>query len=168
MANKLTRTERLLLYNQFKILGQSFPDSDFYQECCEILEHGWILEYGKLYTNIFDKELSEERTNYLLDVLTMHEILDRCYGELKDKSGIDEKLLRFRGFDSNHEADLIAYAEHLRQRTGWKSFLKDMPLEIHRNTDGRYRQMLDRWRKTEDKVHLTKEDIQRIIRTEQD
>lgn len=166
MNERLTRIERLLLYNQFLILSQLNTENDSYKKCCEILHHGWTAEYHRVFDSIDSDELSEARTKYLLDVLTMHEILERSYAQLDEKSGIDPTLIQFFGFDNNHELDLIAYAKHLKQNTGWREFLKNKTLSIHRNTEERYRHMLQRWEVSSDKVNLIKEDIQRIIAVE--
>lgn len=166
MSETLTRTERLLLYNQFLILSQLDPKNGSYADCCEILANGWTSEYHKVFDNIDSDELSPARTKYLTDVLTLHEILERSYAQLTDKSGIDSQLFQFLGFDANHELDLIAYATRLKRNTGWREFLKDKTLSVHRNTEERYKQMLQRWEASTDKVNLTKKDIQRIIAVE--
>src|SRR5260221_13206589 len=114
---KLTRIERLLLYNQFTILQKLATDEDDvenYKDLCAVLQHGYELEYNKLFSSIWGEGISHEDCRFVMDVLDMFRVLQATHKTLADKSGIDPEDLRFSGFDGNNETDLMSYTEYLR------------------------------------------------------
>lgn len=115
---KLTRTERWILSNQYKILEKLDPTEDerkYYARIREVLECGYELEYDWAIPYIYDGDscLTAEQCKEVLEVLSMHRDLHHSYENLKDKSGVDAGWLHFRGFDGNTESVLLGYCEHV-------------------------------------------------------
>ena len=101
---KLSTAERWILINQYKIMemmSKSEEDKKVHEDCQKILEWGFVQLYPQLIP-IFH-ECSAERTQEILDILSMFESLYRAYERLSDKNGVDEALIRFSGFDGNDD-----------------------------------------------------------------
>ena len=160
---ELTKKERLILANQFRILEQIDPkEADFYQKAYTILQKGYALEYDSL-VEWFHDDLTKEECREVIEILEMHSRLDYAYRRLGDKTGIDEVRLRFRGFDGNNETGQMSYADFLIHREGkWRDFAS-MDLNSHCPTLDRYRRMLGQWRPYVGTLELSREDILRII-----
>jgi uncharacterized protein len=163
----LTRLEHFTLANQFKILAKLYPqEADFYVQHQKIMEDGYSYHYDDCMENISGDELSEEQCKEVLDILEMHSNLIISWGKLKDKAGITEEDVRFRGFDGNNESHYMGYASF---------FLNDMnrydelphgaaKLNSHMATLWRYSAMLQKWRELGKENHsLTAEQIRSIL-----
>jgi uncharacterized protein YfbU (UPF0304 family) len=159
----LTKKERLLLANQFRILKLLNPnDAKYYDEARKILEEGYSLEYEHLMSGFFDG-LTTDQCREVLDILDMHRALKRAYDDLPDKSGIDQTHLKFNGFDGNNETAQMGYARFLIHDQGrWNEFAHG-DLNSHYPTMVRYRRMLREWKDSEEVHDLKKNDIVRII-----
>lgn len=170
----MTETERLLLFNQCKSLQKLYPDeSDYYEQCCEILESGYRREYARVFERVRTDELSEQESEYVRGVLDVYAALKRSYDKLEDKTGIDPRRLLFRGFDGNHDSDLIGYTCYLlKYNNAWREVFGDrenfMDFDTHAPVRHFYDRMLERWQtsargKSRD---LTKEEILYISDTD--
>ena len=96
------------------------------------------------------------------EILTMFRALRRSYDALQDKSGIQEVLITFDGFDANDDEE----HEYLRIADGMTILPSDIEaLNSHMPRLRGYQMMLQAWRNSHDKENLTKEDITRIIGT---
>lgn len=166
MSNlRLSRTERLILSNQYQILERLYPDdAEYLQQTRQALERGYALHYKDAVENIDEDELSAEDCVEVLDILSMFTALDRAYSKLTDKSGIDEWRVKFAGFDGNNESRLMGYTRYFFNYDGGRF------KELHRGDDfnshipmlATYRTMLREWNKSADKNAPTKDDIIRI------
>jgi uncharacterized protein YfbU (UPF0304 family) len=57
----MTDLERLILFNQYKILEHVHPDeSEYYVQMQEVLSSGFVLEYKSLTQGIFEEFPAEE------------------------------------------------------------------------------------------------------------
>jgi len=93
------------------------------------------------------------------EIYTMFRALKRSYDALPDKSGIDESLITFDGFDGNNEDEHLRIAHRLAiVSRDIQAFNSHMP-----RLQG-YQMMLQEWRTSRDRENLTKEDILRITR----
>src|SRR5688572_15542499 len=100
----LSRTERLILANQYRILEALFPaDADYYRDKRTALEHGFEYHYDEVAGDILSDTLSAERCNEVIEILQMYRSLTYAYRALEDKSGIEPRAIDFPGFDGNHE-----------------------------------------------------------------
>ena len=68
---KLTKAERLILFNQFRLLESLYPEETRdCQNACEILQSGYALEYDSLVS--FGEETPEETAREVIDILSMY------------------------------------------------------------------------------------------------
>lgn len=154
----LTRIERLLLFNQYRILEVLVPDlTDTYRMYQEILENGFEFEYDEILNNIYKETLSEESSKEIINVLVMYQALRR--------SGLPEEETTFEGYDGNNETDFMSYVDFLYLDQG--KFRDVIPgrdrINSHSPMKAVYRRMLAKWREFgEDRV-LTKEQAQEIL-----
>ena len=67
---KLTKAERLILFNQFRLLESLYPEETRdCQNACEILQSGYSLEYDSLVS--FGEETPEETAREVIEILNM-------------------------------------------------------------------------------------------------
>jgi len=160
----LSRKERLLLFNEFLILQRLDPgNEEYYKRCCKILECGFEIEYHHVYSAIWEDVLPINKSRYVMDVLDLHWALKRSYDELRDKNGITEADISFRGFDGNNESDLLNYAEYLQEESQrWTELLQNRGLNSHFPTYPRYQKMLALWEQVGDKWHMTPTEIKQV------
>ncbi len=158
----LTKTERLILINQYRALAVMNPKEEkHYAEACEILENGYALEYTVLFQPISD-ELTEDECREVYDILDMYRALKAGYDKLDDKTGIDGRI-SFGGFDQNEETARYEYVRFLIVDQGrWEE--SNIPdLNSHWPMLESYRKMLREWHNSTDRMALTRDDVGRII-----
>ena len=167
---KLTRIERLVLANQYKILEALYPEeADYYKEAREIVEHGFELQYSWISENVYDDKdtLSSEECKEVIDILEMFDNLRYSYEQLKDKDGIEEHSIKFQGFDGNDnlEGKYMSYARFFCESGGgrFEKISKGDFYNSHSLSLDMYRRMLGEYRKSKKKSELTKEEILNII-----
>ncbi|MCU1300690.1 MAG: hypothetical protein JWQ87_974 [Candidatus Sulfotelmatobacter sp.] len=160
---ELTKIERLILSHQFSILAKLDPqEATHYSQAREILENGYVLQYRDLFEAV-GEGLTTEECREVFDILDMHRTLLDAYERLDNKDGIEESELSFRGFDGNHETRYMGYAEFLIHKQGRWPESKHGDINSHRQTLDRYRILLERWKASTDRHHLTEEDLRRIV-----
>lgn len=164
----LSKTERLLLYNQYEILKALYPKQEQdYQEAQEVVSHGFEHHYDMFAQHIYDDTMSDDEGQEALDILTMFESIQRAFDALDDKGGINAYRVEFRGFDGNNEGKYMAYAQffcnqrggrfvNLRKPSGFGGGVHELPL---------YRGMLREWNASDKKYELTKDNLIRITNT---
>jgi uncharacterized protein YfbU (UPF0304 family) len=160
----LTKVERALLLNQYKILEIICPENaERYANCQSILEHGYKIFYDEV-VNVWD----EPDCQYVLEVADVFQLMKQSYEGLEDKNGIDAEALRFKGFDGINEWQLGCFASYLKKVGRWTDPPSDY-LNIHNPTAHRYRSMVEtlkaiktmhgpRWN-----FKMTKKEIQKIL-----
>ena len=168
---KLSKTERLLLSNQYKILQNLYPeDVAYYKEAQDIVDEGYELFYDLLTSHISHEPLNNEQCREVLDILTMYRILYFSYRDLEDKTEIDKTAIQFDGFDGNHEINYLSFAQFLIFKQGKFAELAPQDqytdLNSHSEKISSYRKMLKEWQKINKRNRLTKEDIQRITKAQ--
>lgn len=164
---KLSRTDRWVLSNQYRILEALYPaEATDLQKVRQALEEGYELEYGSLIQNIYDDRstLSETECRFVIDVMSMFDNLRYAYDHLVDKADIDEAGLKFWGFSGNDESRMLGYARYLRSTRRFESLPMDREeFDSHMPTLDMYRRMLDAYNLAPDKLHITKVDIVRTL-----
>ncbi|MHB0955692.1 MAG: YfbU family protein [Pirellulaceae bacterium] len=103
-----------------------------------------------------DRSIKEE----VREILAMYRALRRAYDTLPDKSGIDESLITFDGFDAN-DAGEDEYRRAARE-IAIATRGPDIPNSHFPRLRG-YQMMLRAWNNSSDKENLTRKDIIRII-----
>ena len=158
---KLTKAERLILFNQFRLLESLYPEeARDCQNACEILQSGYALEYDSLVS--FGEETPEETAREVIEILNMYRALSNASIQLPEGS-FDPKDAIFNGFDGNEEGEHYSYASFMIEKQGrWAEF-KTAELNSHWPMLDEYRAMLARWELCREKLHLTAEDVSRIL-----
>ncbi len=162
---KLTKTERLILANQYRILEVLDPkEAEGYSNHRIALEDGYALNFSDAFQNIWD-ELPEEECTFVVDVLSMHRALHFSYQALEDKAGIDETSIKFDGFDGNNESHYMSYCRYFCIRLGRFAELADHGHDgynSHMPTLDIYRRMLEAWEAMGKPHPMTKDQISDI------
>ena len=157
----LTDTERLILANQYEILGH-LKDEESYIRLAENLRdgHKWLYEQ-----NIqVSENLSEEVVNHVLAILGIYSDLRDSYKQLSDKSGIEEHLVTFPGFDGNNESELLHFARALSKNGNYSETIGSEARNSHMPTTDTYRRMINEWKAMgEPRYPFSKEQIIQIV-----
>jgi uncharacterized protein len=164
---ELTREQRWILANQYRILELLDPESaDHYALARTVLERGYESEYDSYAEHIYQETMSPSESQEVTQILDMFSALERCYRDMSPQPNVKDWQVRFSGFDGNHETTQLGYAHHLIDREGRWRELADHgdKLNSHAPSLGAYRRMLTVWEKlpTERKYQLTREDIENI------
>jgi len=161
---ELSKPERWILSNQYRILEKSYPkNKKEFAQCRKIIENGYVLEYDNISMYI-DDEMSVGECKRVLDILSMHSALYLSAQKLRYKP--KEKII-FRGFDGNNEPKQLGYArfylDDLQRFLEIKKITQSKDYNSHFPTSTLYGMMLDEWDKCENKYDLTKVEIDRIL-----
>lgn len=164
---KLTRVERWMLSNQYRILEKLYPEeAESLAVHREALENGYERDYSRIAENIYDDKytLTTAECDEVIDVLSMHRALKYAYDALADRSGIEAWQIEFSGFDGNNEPTLLGYTRWFCNQEGGRftELTRGDDFNSHMPSLGRYRAMLKEWNASKDRNKLTKEDIVRI------
>ncbi|PKK88450.1 MAG: hypothetical protein CVV64_18805 [Candidatus Wallbacteria bacterium HGW-Wallbacteria-1] len=116
---ELSKKDRLLLINQYKILRVLEPESaDHYDELISILENGFKIFYSMLEESI-SEDISEDECRLVLDILSIYRFIeDYKYCHPEDNEIIKHGNSIFRGFDGNHETNMLVFARFLIDMQG--------------------------------------------------
>lgn len=167
---ELSKKERLMLINQYRILSILNPDgASSYNVRIKMLENGYSLHYDELF-GWLDDGMSKEQCQEIIDILEMYRCLWHSYKKLRDKKGISKKDVRFPGFDAKEEERELNYAEFVMYSLKrYKEFHQRKRLPNHdsyRAMLGQYRAMLSVWKSLGNKKLLTKDEIIQILNGE--
>lgn len=167
---KLSKLERLLLSNQYRILEALYPDdAEYYENNRKAVEEGFELHYSDLLEGLSENELSTAECREVIDILSMYRALTFSYQKIEDKSGINSYYIKFDGFDLNdeYEGKRVIYARYFINDLDRFEELKYGNSYADCNSHGirmdRYREMLSRWNGLGRKNILTKEEIKKIL-----
>ncbi|AUX31951.1 MULTISPECIES: YfbU family protein [Sorangium] len=163
---KLTKLERLILSNQYRILEALYPKQG-YDRSREIVENGYEQDYERLAEHIDDDVVTTEESKEVRDILHFHRILKQSYDKLDDKSGIEPESIEFAGFDGNddQESKLLGYVRYYCApgERKYTELNKGDDYNSHTPMLSTYRTMLKRWHEMGKPVPLTTEQIQKVI-----
>lgn len=161
---QLSRVERLMLSNQYKILEKLYPaESDEYRKIREGIERGYEWHYAEIVGHIYGKEyeMSTQECDEVLDILELFSLLTDYYNNLEDKSDIDEHQIRFLGFDGNNESKQMGYTRYLIHTLGrFESLYRSSDdFNSHCPSIDTYRAMVKRWKTLDKRYELSREKI---------
>lgn len=160
---KLTRVERWMLSNQYRILEGLYPhEAEELQETRDAIEHGYELHYDENIFNICDDSFVMTKADCIeiSEIFAMFKALQECYAALPDKVGIEDWSVQLIGFDANSEFKELGYASYLcKIKGGMYAKLKDKVVDSHVAVLDRYRAMLNVWKGMNEQLTLTKEQI---------
>jgi uncharacterized protein YfbU (UPF0304 family) len=159
---ELTKFERLILRNQFRILEKLDPNSARQsQAACDILQHGYSLEYDTLAAFSSD-DVPRATCEEVRDILDLYRALKKALKELPVGSLTPEDAT-FKGFDGNEEGEHFGYAVFLIETQGKWGESKTSELNSHSPMLHKYRPMVERWKKCSNKWDLTVADVTSIL-----
>ena len=159
---ELTDKERLFLANQYEILATLNDDKDFALRA-ETLKAGHKWLYDQFFDSL-SENLPDSQAQYGLRILGIFGNLQASYRDLTDKSGIDEKVLAFPGFDGNNESELLSFADSLIKHRKFESTLGKSVRNSHMPTSSIYGRMIQRWQELDSPSYpYGKETIQEIL-----
>lgn len=164
----LSKVERLILLNQFKILDIiGDPEMGTYAHWIKALEYGYEYHYDEILQRVSDN-LPRERCMWVLDVLDMHRMMWYAWEAGGRPEEIEKKDIIFRGFDGNNESELLGYVLYfLEDRSRYEELQQNAPrlgYNSHSPMVGVYDRMLEQWHLSQDKYSLTLEDLKRIVK----
>jgi uncharacterized protein len=168
MKLTLTRIERLILANQYRILEALSPaDSNQGKDYVSrriALERGYEYEYDSLAEHIRENVMSDKQCEEVYAILDLHRAMKQSYEDLADKSGIEKGAVDFEGFDGNsaEEAQYMSYARYLREEGKYEDLAIGDGYNSHWPQLGRYRRMLSVWESMGKKRQLGREDLIRL------
>jgi uncharacterized protein YfbU (UPF0304 family) len=163
----LTKTERLIIANQFRILEKLYPEeAQYYAVQRKALEYGYKLHYADIVDHLGD-EMTEDECREVVDILDMYRALTFSFPELKNNKDVQESEIHFDGFDGNEETNQYLYAQYfildLERFTELTYGQKFPDLNSHWPKLERYRKMLEIWKSFDDRHHLTSKQIRAIL-----
>jgi uncharacterized protein YfbU (UPF0304 family) len=159
---KLTDTERLILANQYEILGTLKKDDSLLKLSQSLkLGHSWL--YSQSYAMYVNSDFSKENSDLVLDILGLYEAIQVSYENLpeNEKSKISETSIIFPGFDGNNESEFRLFADALYEDDRYTSVKSRS--NSHMPSIGMYQTMIEKWEKMNKKFDLTVEDIQALL-----
>ncbi len=163
MKLELSDAQRLILFNQYRILEFVDPDhAETYATVQKALMFGYEEHYADAVLWLADRDvLTREESREAMNIMGMFVALKRSYEDLKDKSGIDTTLMTFTGFDGNHEAKLMGYARFLVHDKQMFEELKPGgdDFNSHGPFLGMYQAMLAKWESLGEPYQMSKEQI---------
>lgn len=145
----------------------TLDDKDWdFNTAYDALIDGYSDEYNYVFRYVEPGELSKNASKYVVDVLAMYDDLQWSSRENKDEEV--KKLVKFPGFDGNHEVGYLGFARYLQKHGRFESIDSTFPdMNSHRMTPD-YNSMLKRYQairdsKPDHQHNLTIEEIKKII-----
>lgn len=162
---KLSRTERWMLANQYRILAAlDRANAEAYTDCVVALEKGYAKVIDRMAAHVSRDDTDHKESDEVDEILTLFDALQRAYRVLEDPYGIDPAQLQFPGFDGKTEADYLGYARFLLERERWPEHLAAAPsLDTRTPMLKQYRRMADEWKRRGRTGDLDRRDIAAIV-----
>ncbi len=160
---EISKKDRVLLINQYKILSAIKPDeSDHYNELIDILENGYEIFYSMIDEWISD-EMPSDEGRFVLDILDLYRAIEYFKRSTKSEAISKNHFSVFAGFDGNNETQYMGFARFLIETQGKFSeqeqyFRQNDHLNSHMPMVSKYKKMLDTsknydiWNMTEDQA----------------
>ncbi|MDU6983957.1 MAG: YfbU family protein [Terrisporobacter othiniensis] len=166
--HKLSRIERLMLSNQYRILEKLYPDeAEYYENNRKAIEEGFELHYDDCFSVLSEDIMTEDECNEVIDILNMYRALTFSN---KEEYGIDSYDIKFDGFDLNdeYECKRVVYARYFINDLDRFHELKYgnnyADCNSHCLRMDKYRRMLKIWRSLDKNYKtLTKDEMLKIV-----
>ncbi|MFZ6770866.1 YfbU family protein [Undibacterium sp. Di26W] len=165
---KLSKNERLILINQYKILASLNKDEeDHYLELIEVLERGYAIFYSLIDEWVSD-DMPIEDCKFVLDILDLYRTIEDLKRSTKDEQLSQHTYSFFRGFDGNNETDHMSFCRFLIENQGkfqeqTPYLLKNDNLNSHVPMSDKYLRMLEAAKEIPNIWNMTTEQALRIL-----
>jgi hypothetical protein len=162
---KLSRTERWVLANQYRIMAALYPDQGAtYRSYAEALERGYANAIDRFSAHVVRDDTSHKESDEVDEILDLFYALQRSFRTMEDPYGIDDWRLHFPGFDRKTEEDYLGYAHFSLSHEGRYPNLTSAPtLDTGRPMLRDYRRMVEEWKKRGGSNQLDREDVVAIL-----
>ncbi|TNC78536.1 YfbU family protein [Janthinobacterium lividum] len=162
MDIKLTNAERLILANQFEILGHMHEDKEKIRMASH-LRDGHEFLYRDLLGTV-SPEMDKDTTEFVLDTLSMYRAMNHSLIELGIDTDIKKEDVEWPGFDGNNEGSLYFFTRALSSDGRFDELLGEDGVNSHSPMAYVYQQMLPIWKALGDSRHrLTAAQINEIL-----
>lgn len=182
-AYSLTPVERQILAQQHRILAELATDGDPHQDregherWAEVLEHGFVSEYDRVFEAI-EPELAEDDCKFVLSVLSMFRVTEHGFRNLtppeREQLGEHaESRVQFSGFDGNEkrEIKMMGFVRYLMSHGGWSDLAprftdsnSHMPmLDTYTHMLAKFREIRDARGTSFHHASLTVDELQQIL-----
>ncbi|MDO4626957.1 MAG: YfbU family protein [Pasteurellaceae bacterium] len=161
---EMTSTQRLILANQYQLMGLLDPkNAAKYARLERIVKGGFALELKELDNEFSD--LSEAECRIVLDTLEMYHALQVSYNNLDDKSALTPHRLQFTGYCAVREKKYLNYLRFITtEQNKYQEFMRcEHGCDSQTPMWDKYNKMLDVWHKCARQYHLSMEEIQNIL-----
>jgi len=165
---KLTLVERLILRNQFEILGKLSPkEAKWYDLHIEALDNAYEHDYPNMFKVLSREPFTRDQSREVIDILDMYRHLQFSFSQLKNPKKLKASDVGFPGFDGNHETEVqyMAYAAYLVKddHFGMVKLENKNSFNSHREMLERYRRMLPAWKMMKRDSDLSEDQITLIL-----
>lgn len=160
---RLSRIERLMLSNQYRVLEALYPNErDDFANTRVAIECGFEIEYD-WHTGYIRKDVvTVQECEEVINILSMFDSLRQAYSKMEDKSGLEDFNIKFSGFDGNNETKQLTYAAYLQKNNKFVALSGLDGLNSHAPVLTGYRRMLTEWQQSDNPHSLRKDDVIRI------
>ncbi|EIJ69068.1 YfbU family protein [Pasteurella bettyae] len=161
---EMTSTQRLILANQYKLMGLLDPTHATQYERLEmIVKGGFELELKEL-DNAF-LNMTEAECRSVLDTLEMYHALQISYENLTEKTALSAHRLQFVGYDAIREKKYLNYLRFLTNIEGkYQAFMQcEHGCDSQTPMCEKYHRMLHLWKQCPHQYHLSLVKIQNIL-----
>lgn len=147
----LSKTERLILINQYEILKQlDNENATDYENLIEILINGYTTFYYKFDVRI-SSEVPEEVQRFVFDILDVYRVIEHYKRENPQDDQINNHPWNhFQGFDGNEETEYFSFVRFLINDEN--RFAEQIPyreatdeFNHHFPTLDKYQAMINQW-----------------------
>lgn len=165
---EITKRDRLILINQYKILASlNKAEADHYEELISILENGYSIFYSQL-DEWISEEMPEEEGRFVLDVLDLYRAIEDVKRATKDSRLLAHHYAFFRGFDGNNETEHMGFCRFLIEKQGKfqeqkQYLLKNDNLNSHMPMTEKYSRMLNEAKGLPNKWSMSADDALRVL-----
>lgn len=165
---ELSKTERIILINQYEILKNLEEDhAEYYDKLIEILEYGYEYFYSEI--DRLSSVISLDESKFIIDLLSFYRNLERYKRENPANEDIKKHYYAiFRGFDGNEEGGFYSFTKFVIEIDN----LFAEQLQYSEETDGfnshsrmieKYRRIVEKWREFGGKYIDSSENLSAIL-----
>jgi uncharacterized protein len=158
----LTKVERAILMNQFRILSLiDKSDADTHKRYAEALAEGYSYEYEFL--EHMSDGLTEDECRFVYDVLDMYDAMQTSFNNLKEKRDLKASQIQYKGFGGNEETEYMAYSRYIVE--GGKFTYLDMNKDhnSHMQSIPGYQRMLEKWSEFKRSHELDADQLKAVV-----
>ncbi|HYH82415.1 MAG TPA: YfbU family protein [Longimicrobium sp.] len=162
---KLSRTERWMLANQYRIMAALYPQqAALYNDYVVALERGYASVIDRLARHVTRDDTDHKESEEVDTILEMFDSLQRSFRTLDDPYGMEAYQMQFPGFDGKTEADYLGYAHFALERERRHENLATAGnLDTGTPMLRSYRRMVDEWKRRSRDGEISRADILAIL-----